>query len=127
MKTDISTFKAKEFLATVRALCPSVCIEAIWSADANAKWDIEDDSLDRDDFTAWQSEVRASAIIAGQMLSGSAYLGGTWEKFGDNPNESNPEISGYLPQMLEEALRELGRQTTDLQICNQVIAALKAI
>lgn len=80
-----------------------------------------------DDFTAWRSEVRASAIVAGKLVSGSAYLGGIWEKCGDKAADSNPEISGYLPQMIEEALRELGRQTTDLALSNQIIAALAVI
>jgi hypothetical protein len=37
-------------------------------------------------------------------------LGGTWEKAGDIPEESNPDISGYEPQMTIEALEELAVQ-----------------
>lgn len=89
---------------------PSVCIETIWEHDGDATWDIEDPTLDPADFNPWRSEVRASAIINGELVHGSAYLGGTWEKYGDHPSKSNPEISGYELQMTEEALRDLARQ-----------------
>lgn len=62
---------------------------------------------DPDDWQAWQSEVSASAIIDGEMVTASAYLGGTWEKAGDHPETSNPDISGYEPGMTAEALDEL--------------------
>lgn len=62
---------------------------------------------DPDDWQAWQSEVSASAIINGEEVSASAYLGGTWEKATDHPETSNPDISGYEPDMTAEALGEL--------------------
>ena len=62
------------------------------------------------DWQAWQSEIRATAILDGEEVSGCAYLGGTWEKAGDIPEESNPDISGYEPQMTIEALEELAVQ-----------------
>jgi len=91
-------------------LAPSIALETIWEHDEDARWDIEDPELDANDYQAWQSEVRATAIIGGNAVTKSAHLCGTWEKFGDHPSKSNPDISGYLPQMIEEALTELGQQ-----------------
>lgn len=104
MKTKLQTA-----LATI---APSIAIRTIWKHDTN-----EDDSIfsegwalhgeNPDDWQAWQSEVRATAIVNGEEVTGSAYLGGTWEKAGDGPATSNPEISGYENQMTVEALEDL--------------------
>lgn len=110
-------------------IAPSVRIRTIWEYDhdhSDIRKDCDGfDDEDPDDWQAWQSEVRASAICDGEEVSGSAYLGGTWEKAGEDPALSNPEISGYERQMVEEALRELGSQTTEETLCNQIIAALR--
>ena len=109
MKTDTQTFRAAGLLAQLALVAPSICIETLWAHDDGAKWEKEWTAagLDRAAMQAWESEVKASAIYAGRLVSGSAYLGGTWEKFGVHPSKCNPEISGYLPQMIEEALQEL--------------------
>jgi hypothetical protein len=93
------------------ALAPSIAIRTIWEHDPDHH-DIRKDCDGFDDenpadWQAWQSEIRATAIVGGDEISGSAYLGGTWEKAGDNPAESNPEISGYELQMTDEALCDL--------------------
>jgi hypothetical protein len=92
-------------------VAPSICIRTLWEHDPDMH-DITKDcdmppETDPDDWQAWQSEVRATAIVDGEEVSGSDYLGGTWEKAGDDPAESNPDISGYEPDMTEKALREL--------------------
>lgn len=115
MKTDIQTFKASELLTTLAALAPSIAIETHWEHDTDIHPDIRKDcdmlaDTDPDDWQAWRSEVRATAIINGKEVSGSDYLGATWEHSCDHPAKSNPEISGYLPQMIQEAVKELGKQ-----------------
>ena len=105
MKTELQKALSK--------IAPSVCIQTIWEHDPDL-FDIRQncdgfDDEDPDDWQAWQSEVRASAIADGEEVSGSAYLGGTWEKAEDIPEESNPEISGYERQMTVEALEELSK------------------
>ena len=94
-------------------VAPSLCIQTLWEHDPD-HYDIRKDcdgfdDEDPDDWQAWQSEVRATCIYDGEEITGSAYLGGTWEKAGDDPAESNPEISGYEPQMAVEALEELAK------------------
>ena len=92
-------------------LAPSVSIVTIWEHDPDLHDIREDcdgfDDENPDDWQAWQSEVRATAIVSGEEITESAYLGGTWEKAGDNPAVSNPEISGYELDMTREALEEL--------------------
>ena len=98
-------------------VAPSISIETIWEEDDDCGPISEEcdgfSPEEDDDWQAWQSEVRATAIIAGDELSGSSYLGGTFEKYGDNPAESNPEISGYERQNTGEALEELAKQIPD--------------
>jgi len=62
------------------------------------------------------------------MLTGGAYLAGTWEHYGDHPSKSNPDISGYLPQMIEEALVELHESCAkNFRLHIELSAALKVI
>lgn len=101
-----------EILALLAQVAPSIAIETVWQHDDDERWDdpINADwtkDEDPDDWQCWQSEVRATIIIDGKLVTGSAYLGGTWERYGDNPESSNPEISGYFPQMCVEALESL--------------------
>ena len=100
--------KLQKHLATI---APSLSIQTIWGPDQDSgpisgECDGFDPSEDYD-WQAWQSEIRATAIIGGEEITGSAYLGGTFEKAGDSPEYSNPEISGYENQMTQEALNEL--------------------
>ena len=103
--------KLQKHLAT---FAPSISIDTHWEFDPD-HYDIRQDcdgfdDEDPDDWQAWQSEVRATAIHGAEELTGSAYLGGTWEKAEDLPELSNPEISGYENQMTAEALQELAFQ-----------------
>ena len=117
--------KLQEQLAEI---APSILIETIWEHDPDLH-DIRKecdgfDDEDPDDWQAWQSEVKATAIDAGKVVSGSAYLGGTWERSGDHPSESNPEISGYEGDMTREALQELQGLVTNELLREQIDAAL---
>lgn len=126
MKTD-----HKSILAALATVAPSIAFRTEWTPDPDCRFDEHGMTApggcfhgeDPDDWRCWQSEVTATAIVGGEMLTGSAYLGGTWERYGDNPAESNPDISGYLLQMLEEALDELDGQTVDEPITAQAHAA----
>ena len=95
-------------------IAPSSSIRTLWEHDpfcGPISKDCDGFTPDQDDdWQAWQSEVRATAIVNGEEITGSAYLGGTWEKADTMPEESNPDISGYEPQMTVEALEELQKQ-----------------
>lgn len=102
-------------LAALAIHAPALAFETIWEHDPFCECDWREmtgpgdcfHGEDRDDWQPWQSEVRVSAIVAGQIVAGSGYLGGTWEKAGDNPAESNPDISGYWWDKASEALDEI--------------------
>ena len=121
MKTEL-----QKKLATV---APYILIQTIWSLDPDL-YDVRKlcdgmDEEDPDDWTAWQSEVRATAVIDGEEASASDYLGGTWEKAGDVPEESNPTISGYEAGMTRTALEGLATLVSgDALLTSQVSAAL---
>jgi hypothetical protein len=102
-------------LAALSIHAPALAFETIWEEDPDCEREFRElskpgncfEGEDRDDWQPWQSEVRVSAIVAGQIVTGSGYLGGTWEKYGDNPAESNPDISGYFWDKASEALDEI--------------------
>ena len=86
-----------------------VVVRTRWTHDQTAERTDESDLLDEDDFVAWQAEVRATAIHDGRFVVGSAYMGEMWLEISTSPT-SDPQIGGYYPQMLEEALEELRKR-----------------
>ena len=119
MKTELQKKLAKT--------SPSIAISTLWEHDHDLH-DIRKDCDGMDDenpedWQAWQSEVRAMVIHEGEELTGSAYLGGTWEKAEDHPETSNPDISGYEPQMTVEALEELAKRLTETSPLHAEISA----
>jgi hypothetical protein len=107
-----------ELIEALRLAAPSVSITTEWEHDDDCAGDWRELSRpgncfhgeDRDDWECWQSTVTARAIVNGEMIEGEDYLGGTWEKYGDNPAKTNPDISGYFPGMALNALTELQSQ-----------------
>jgi hypothetical protein len=114
---------------TLAAIAPSVSVQTLWAPDPDAGTISQNcdgfTRKDDNDWQAWQSEVRATTIIDGKEVTGSAHLGGTFERAVDLPEYSNPAISGYEPQMTEEALTELRVQIPAGNACrSQIVAAL---
>lgn len=110
-------------------IAPYVSIHTHWEHDHDSgpiSKECDGFSEDEDDgWQAWQSEITATAVIDGEDKTGRAYLGGTFEKVDDLPEESNPEISGYENQMTQEALQELrGQVESDDLLTGQIDAAL---
>jgi len=123
MKTNL-----QKHLSTI---APSVYIRTIWSHDPDC-FDIrkECDGMDDEnpeDWQAWQSEIRATAIAGGEEIHGSDYLGGTWEKAGDVPEKSNPDVSGYEPDMTKAALVELRVRCKTKSLIAEIEAAIAHI
>jgi len=96
-------------------ISPLIRIRTIWEADPDAKREWKElskpgncfEGEERKNWKSWQSEVEALAIVDFEQVKASAYLAGTWEKAGDKPHLSNPDISGYENQMTVEALEGL--------------------
>lgn len=89
---------------------PRLCVSTTWEHDSDCKFreTFQNRPKERpENWQCWQSTVSARVIFFGELIEGCAYLGGTWEKYGDHPHRTNPTISGYEPQKTEEALEEL--------------------
>lgn len=109
-----------ELSRALRLAAPSIIISTEWDFEQfNAEVDWRELSQwqggafhgeERDDWTCWQTTVTARAIISGELVKGCDYLGAIWEKYGDDPRKSNPEISGYFPQLVEGALKEMAEE-----------------
>lgn len=80
---------------------PGIYVSILWSIDTDYVWDGEPSQ--EPGSPPYVAEVRAVQIVDGKMYSGSDYLGGCY------PEEDgfDPEISGYFPQMLDDALAYL--------------------
>jgi hypothetical protein len=118
--------KKETILTKLATVAPQIAIETIWEHDPDAPFSEITrcfDDPDPDDWQAWQTEVRASIIVGGKLVTGSAYLGGIWERYGDNPEKAHPEIFGYFLQMTREALEEL-RDTVGRDHVSAAFAAL---
>jgi hypothetical protein len=112
---------------------PQIAIQTIWKHDDDANFnDIRHclpPSARPSQWQAWQSEVRASVITRGQLKQASSYLCGTWERSKNHPQRSNPEISGYEPQMTADALEELRQSLSpsDTNLEQQIQSALNLL
>lgn len=130
MKTELDS---KQLIALVASVAPFVCVCTIWTHDeCSGPISKECDGFtsdEDDDWTAWNSEVRASLIQDGEMISVSDFLGGTFEKAGDDPAQSNPDISGYFSDMLFSALtglRALAKDAAQVEAIEQAIALVRS-
>ena len=113
-------------------ICPSVTIETAWSHDDDIHPDIRKDCDGMDDedpadWQCWQSQVSATAVVDGCTITGSDYLGGTWERAGDYPWETSSEISGYEASMTVSALEDLLAAIDDPELTEEISAAITYI
>lgn len=106
----------RERIEALKLSRPDVAIEVIRSYDREAVWD--GDEPISDVYECFDHEVKAITIRKGVLIEASAYLGGSWydlaDKSADNL-ENLAEISGYLPQMIDEALDDLDTLIKDGQ------------
>lgn len=90
---------------------PDIVIEVTRIADHDTRWD-GDDPIG-DEFDCFDHEVTAYTIRNGVRIEGTATLGGSWYDLDDHDAHNQAciaEISGYLPQMIDEAIDELDAQ-----------------
>ena len=110
----------QNIFANLKQIAPEVVFSSVWSYDEIHRRicpssDIFDkggalENEDPNDWQSWQATVSAQTIHKGAVLVEETFLGGIWEKFGDNPHETNSDVSGYLPQMLKEVSESLASQ-----------------
>jgi len=85
-------------------VAPSIHFSVKWEPDHNFRWDGDGPDPSERGYQAYDVAVYARTIVGGEHLEGVNYLGGTYSK----PGKPDPTVGGYLNQMLDEALDELG-------------------
>ena len=87
---------------------PHIAFEVSYEEDPNFTWDGDGPDPANEGFAAYNVKVQALTIIKGSPVEGNNYLGGTYVKYRERgPVNPDPDIGGYLPQMLDEALLDL--------------------
>lgn len=89
----------------LREIAPHVLIEVSWSVLLHHSWDGDGPDPREEGYSPYNVTVSARAIVGGEEEEGHAYLGVSYSK----PNEHDPNIHGYFPQMVDEALSDLYR------------------
>jgi hypothetical protein len=97
-----STAPSKIF-AKLRSIAPSILFQVKWEEDRYFRWDGDGPDPRERGYDPHDVDVSATAIVKGQEVQGEASLGGVYDK----PDKKDPDIHGYLPQMLEEAASKL--------------------
>ncbi len=94
----------KGILSALRRIAPNVSIETNWSEDADFIWDGEGPDPAEEGYFPHTVEVAVTVETDdGETFSGVDFLGGTYAR----PGVEDPNVSGYFPQMLEMAFKDL--------------------
>jgi hypothetical protein len=108
--TAMATSKtsASAILKELKGIAPSIAFGVDYEVDPNFVWDGDGPDPREEGFEAYDIDVSATAVEDGKMVVGHGYLGGSYER----PGEFDPDIGGYLPQMLQEAVQDLATQVS---------------
>jgi len=87
----------------LKKVAPNIAFSVAYTEDPNYRWDGDGPDPAEEGYVAYDVDVYARAIEDGEIVEGQASMGGTYEI----PGEFDPDIGGYLPQMLAEAIDEL--------------------
>ncbi len=86
---------------------PEIAVVVTWEEDHDYEWDGDGEDPITEGFYPYDVCVTASRIVNGELLEGTAYLGGCYSK---DAGKDNPEVSGYLDGLVEEAVANLDKQ-----------------
>lgn len=100
---------ADQLQAKLKELAPNVAFDVQLTPDHDFRWDGDGPDPEDDGYTAHDVEIAALAVHQGNMLSGESSMGGHYV----NPDKPDPDLGGYLPQMLQEAGETLAQQLPD--------------
>lgn len=110
---------AEKISVTLRKLAPSFEYSVERERDENFVWDGDGPDPMEEGFEAYNVDVILQVIMDGQLYRLTETLGGTYDK----PGEEDPEIHGYLPQMLEEATARMMKLEMPEPLSTQLRAA----
>lgn len=112
--------RAGDIFSDLRKIAPNLSFSTKWTEDPSFVWDGDGPDPAEQGMVAYDVDVFARAIIDGIMAEGRESLGGCY----DEPHKRDPDIHGYLPQMLEEATQELSKSVSG-PLQRQCAAAIK--
>jgi hypothetical protein len=92
-----------EIYGRLREIAPSIVFTATTQPDEDGVWDGDGPDPADDGMIMVEVIISARVIHKGEFGSGESYLSGHYIYPGDSPDD----ISGYLPQKLEEATADL--------------------
>lgn len=87
----------------LKRISPDIAFAINWEEDASYKWDGDGPDPRDEGYRFYDVKVSAKTIIHGEEYEGKEYLGGVDGK----PDEQDLDVHGYLPQMLQGAVKEL--------------------
>lgn len=105
----------------LKEVAPNIAFKVRWDQDPNFRWDGDGPDPADEGYIAYDVTFSAKAIEDGELISGEAYLGGSYSK----PGEHDPDVHGYLPQKLDEALEDLGNMDIRSETHRQQILAAR--
>ncbi len=99
----------KGILNGLRRVAPYLSVDVTWEPDYGEVWDGDGPDPREEGMVA--HTVRVAVEIEddeGEKFEGDDYLGGVWGV----PGEEDPDVHGYFPGMLQQALQELYKNLT---------------
>lgn len=99
--------QAEKLYADVRRIAPALSVRVTMEHDHYERWDGDGPAPDPDIYQPQNVTVAVSAIYTGRTHTGTAHLGGHYTEYG----EPAGMVSGYLPQMIQDAAEELASYT----------------
>jgi hypothetical protein len=97
-----------DIITELAAVAPLVHINTTWEEDPYFIWDGDAPDPSADGYLAHDVTVTAMRIERGAMREAESHLGGSYSQY---RGPHCPDIHGYFPQMVEEALEGLGEST----------------
>jgi hypothetical protein len=94
---------AKEIFAKLKTIAPNVAFAVGTTPDPSFQWDGDGPDPQDNGYEPVDVDVTATAIVDGEMLTGTDNMGGHYV----NDDEPDDELGGYLPQMLRDAAEDL--------------------
>lgn len=118
--SPLDQYGPRKIFETLEKIAPGIAFDVEWEEDQFFDWDGAGPDPREEGFVPHDVDVYARAIQRGDLKEGRESLGGAYDK----PDELDPDIHGYLPQMLDGALEQLETKVTN-DLHKQVQAARK--
>src|SRR5262245_45607761 len=117
-------------LKKLEKIAPDIDFVVNWEEDAHFVWDGDGPDPRDEGYIPHDVDVIARVVLGGEEKKGTQSLGGVYDK----PGEEAPDIHGYLPQMLDEAITDLvengivagPREWTPRQDVREIVRQAKA-